>query len=265
MARTDARSDGSVSAVTTASSTGTWDGWDDVAVDLPPQSTARTAPAEDTPADETPAPEAPAPEVPAEEAPKKAAPKAGKKAAPKSEKKAGKAGKTGKTGKALDPAARRFRLVATTAVVLVVAALAAAVTAGVLFVQGRTLEANREGALAAGRQAAVNLTSVNFTTADADVRRVLDSSTGDFAALFGQNIDSYTGIVKEGRVVSTGEVAGAAVQSVGSDTARVLAAVNSKVQNSQLPAGESRNYRMAMDMVLGEDGVWRVAKMEFIP
>lgn len=250
MARTDARSHGGVSmaARDEVDAPAPWSGWSDVAVDLPSADAADEAvDAHDAEDDQAVADSDGDSDHDSDG----------------DTEDVGRASKASKAGQGRS--SRRFRVVAVTAVVLVAAALAAAVTAVVLFVHGRMLESNREGALAAGRQAAVNLTSVNYNTADADVRRVLDSATGDFAALFEQNLDSYTGIVRDGRVVSTGDVAGIGVDRVDSSSAHVIAAVNSKVQNSQLPNGESRNYRMSMDMVLGEDGVWRVAKMEFIP
>jgi Mce-associated membrane protein len=123
---------------------------------------------------------------------------------------------------------------------------------------------DRDAVLAASRQAAVNLVSVNYNTADADIQRVRDSSTGDFASLFGQNTDSYAGVVKQGKVISTGQVTEAGVESLDGDDAQVIAGISSKVQNTQVPQGETRQYRVEMSMHY-EDGAWKVAKMEFIP
>lgn len=159
---------------------------------------------------------------------------------------------------------RRTRIALVVGAVLALLALGAAVWTGVVWGLGAATASDRDAVLAAGRQAAVNLVSVNYNTADADIKRVEDSSTGDFASLFGQNVDSYAGIVKEGKVISTGQVTEAGVESLNGDDAQVLAAISSKVQNSQVPQGETREYRVEMSLHY-QDGAWKVAKMEFIP
>lgn len=151
------------------------------------------------------------------------------------------------------------------AALVTAAALAAATWAGVGWFQGLRQDQARADAVDAARTAAVNLTSIDFRSADRDVRKVLDHSTGEFAALFQQNLDSYTQIVKEGEVVTTGKVVEAGVESADARSARVLLAVESTVHNKQVRDGESRGYRMVAGMEKEADGQWRVARVEFTP
>ena len=173
-------------------------------------------------------------------------------------------GPAAEPGEPRTPVERRTKLALIAGAVLALVALGAVIWTGIVWGLGASAANDRENALAAGRQAAVNLVSVNFNTADADIQRVRDSSTGDFASLFGQNIDSYAGVVKQGKVISTGQVTEAGVESLDGDQAHVLVGISSKVQNTQVPQGETRQYRVDMTMQY-TDGAWKVAQMEFIP
>jgi Mce-associated membrane protein len=148
--------------------------------------------------------------------------------------------------------------------VVTVLLLAAAITAGVFWANGAAEQADRENALSAARQTAVNLTTIDFNRAEEDVRRVLDGSTGDFGGLFTQNIDSYVGVVKDGEVVTTGEVAEAGVEKYDGNTASAVVAVKTTVKNKTVPNGEQRFYRLVEQMEK-HDGRWLVSRVEFVP
>ena len=130
--------------------------------------------------------------------------------------------------------------------------------------KGQSTEAGRENALLSARTTAVNLTTIDFATAEDDVRRVLDGSTGDFGGLFTQNLDSYVGVVKEGEVVTTGEVTEAGIESYDGETASAVVAVETTVKNKTVPDGEQRFYRLVEQMEY-QDGRWLVARVEFVP
>lgn len=160
---------------------------------------------------------------------------------------------------------RRVTTTLALGVVLVVLTGAGAVWTGVAWVHGVRTDSARDEALVAARDEAAALTSVDFRHPDQDVGKVLNNATGGFAKLFQQNRDSYTKIVKDGQVVSTGEVVGAGVETADEHSARILLAVQSRVQNKQAPNGESRAYRMVATMEKQPDRTWRVAGMEFLP
>lgn len=150
-------------------------------------------------------------------------------------------------------------------IVLAVLALLLATTigSGVLWLSGRSAEAERAAALQAARSAAVALSSINFDTADRDVQRVIDAGTGEFGELFRNNLKSYVKMVRDSHVTSTGEVTAAALSEADADTARALVAVRSDVKNASSPKGQQRQYRMKLDMVKEGDR-WLVSKLEFV-
>ena len=142
--------------------------------------------------------------------------------------------------------------------------LVAAVVTGILWNTGRAAEADRSAALDAAEQAAVSLTSINFETAEDDVRRVVEESTGDFGGLFEQNLDSYISLVKESKIETRGEITGAGIDHFDGNTARVVLAVKADVSNQSVPDGEPRFYRMVTE-VEKKDGEWLVSRVEFVP
>lgn len=89
--------------------------------------------------------------------------------------------------------------------------MAAALTAlvGVLGVQA--YHAHQAAQLRAlylqvGRQGALNLTTIDWHHADADVRRILDSATGTFYEDFSQRSGPFVEVVKKVESISTGTV-----------------------------------------------------------
>lgn len=143
-------------------------------------------------------------------------------------------------------------------------ALVAAVVSGIVWNTGRAAESDRAAALEAARNAAVMLTSINHETAEQDVRRVVEDSTGDFGGLFAQNLDSYIALVKESKVSTQGEVTGAGIDSIDASTARAILAVKANVSNQSVPNGEARFYRMVTELEK-KDGEWLVSRVEFVP
>ncbi|WP_050803522.1 MULTISPECIES: hypothetical protein [Protofrankia] len=148
---------------------------------------------------------------------------------------------------------------------------AAAVTLTVLTVlwagtwradQARTHD--RAAALQAARQSAVNLTTINFATADQDIQRILASGTGEFADQFATNIDSYKDLVRQGKVITTGEVKETGLVSLDRNTAKVAVALSSTVKNDQTPDGEERFYRMLIEVHRQSDGHWLASRVEFV-
>jgi Mce-associated membrane protein len=160
---------------------------------------------------------------------------------------------------------RRLTVVLVAGAVAVLLLVAAAAAAVAVWVGDQTRDGRRDDAAAAARNLAVALTSINHDTADADVQRVIDASTGDFRNLFTQNLGSYTDVVRQGEVVSTGEVLDAGVQRLEGDEAYVIVAVRSDVKNKQVPDGESRNYRMMIEMQQQDAGDWLATRVDFVP
>lgn len=141
--------------------------------------------------------------------------------------------------------------------------LVSAVATSWMWLSGRSAEADRTAAADAASSASVALTSINFGTADQDIKRVIDAGTGEFGDLFRQNLDPYVHMVRDSKVTSRGEVTSVAVSRADARSAQVLVAMRSSVQNASSPQEQQRLYRMKLDMVKEGDR-WLVSKLEFV-
>ncbi|MCF7549537.1 hypothetical protein [Pseudonocardia sp. WMMC193] len=70
--------------------------------------------------------------------------------------------------------------------------------------------------------------------------------------------------MKEGRVVTTGEVTEAGIEKIDGDTASAVVAVKTTVKNKTVPNGEQRFYRL-VEQLERQDGRWLVSRVEFVP
>lgn len=95
-----------------------------------------------------------------------------------------------------------------------------------------------------GRQGAVNLTTIDYTDADADVARIIDSSTGSFRDDFQARAQPFVQLVKQAQSVTEGTVTEAGVESVAGDVAQVLVAVSVKTTSAGVVEERPRAWRM---------------------
>jgi Mce-associated membrane protein len=113
------------------------------------------------------------------------------------------------------------------------------------------------------RQGAVNLTTINYTEADADVQRILDLATGAFRDDFEQRSKPFIEVVKAAQSKSEGTVTDAGLESQHGDSAQVLVAVAVK---SRTAGGEEapREWRMRIEVrSVGDDA--KVSNVVFVP
>lgn len=146
-----------------------------------------------------------------------------------------------------------------------VAALAALI--GYLGVQEHRAQQSadlRELYLQTGRQGAVNLTTIDWHHADADVQRILGMATGTFYDDFSQRSQPFVEVVKKVQSVSTGTVAVSGVESATDTGAQVLVAVNVRTTTNEAPEESSRSWRMRLSIQkVGNDA--KVSNVEFVP
>lgn len=133
----------------------------------------------------------------------------------------------------------------------------------------RTYESNRAEAqrnlfLQVGRQGALNLTTISFETADADVQRILDSATGTFYDDFQQRAEPFVEVVKQAQSKSEGTISEAGLESSSDDEAQVLVAVSVRTSNAGAPDQAPRAWRMRLLVQKVDDGA-KVANVEFVP
>lgn len=117
--------------------------------------------------------------------------------------------------------------------------------------------------LQVGRQAALNLTTIDFEHADEDVQRVLDSSTGTFYDDFQARAQPFKEVVKQAKSKSVGTIAEAGVESETPDGAEILVAVTVKTSNAGAAEQEPRAWRMRITVQKVEDEA-KVANVRFV-
>ena len=118
--------------------------------------------------------------------------------------------------------------------------------------------------LAVGRQAAINLTTIDWDHADADVQRILDSATGTFYDDFAQRSAPFIEVVKQAQSKSAGTPTASGLESATADTAQVLVAMSVKTTSAGSQEPTSRSWRMRIDVQKVGDDV-KVSKVEFVP
>lgn len=130
--------------------------------------------------------------------------------------------------------------------------------------QGHEADQQRELFLQVGKQAAVNLTTIDFEHADADVERILASATDTFYDDFSKRSQPFVEVVKQAQSKSTGEVTAAGVESEDADSAQVLVAVTVKTSNAGAPEQQPRAWRMRITVKKVEAEA-KVSNVEFVP
>ena len=156
------------------------------------------------------------------------------------------------------------RLVAVLGLILVVA-LSALVGWLVVRTHRATQVDDRQSQIVqAARQGALNLTTIDWQRADADVQRILDSATGEFYDDFAKRSAPFIKVVKEAKSTSSGSIIEAGLESESGDAAQVLVAVAVKTANVGVPAQDPREWRMRIAVQKVGDAM-KVSNVEFVP
>lgn len=119
--------------------------------------------------------------------------------------------------------------------------------------------------LEVGKQGALNLTTIDYTRADADVQRILDSSTGAFREEFAGRSAALADVVEQAQSTSSGTVTAAGVESMTADEARVLVALSVATANRGAPAQQPRYWRMRVTVSKVDGGGAKISKVDFVP
>jgi Mce-associated membrane protein len=130
--------------------------------------------------------------------------------------------------------------------------------------QDREAQAHRNLYVQVARQAAVNLTTINYTEVESDIKRILDSATGTFHDDFQNRSQPFVEVVKKVQSKSEGTVAEAALLSDAKDQAQVLVAVSVKTSTAAGPDQEPRRWRMRISVDKAGDSA-KVSNVEFVP
>ena len=130
--------------------------------------------------------------------------------------------------------------------------------------QVRHIERVRQEMVAAARQGAINLTTIDHEHVDEDVQRILDSSTGVFRDDFAQRAKPFSEAARRAQSKSVGTVTEAALESADGDEGRVLVAMNVMTSNRGVPEQQPQGWRMRVTVTRVDDEA-KVSKVEFIP
>ena len=153
----------------------------------------------------------------------------------------------------------------TASVVAIVALLGVGGWLGFRLHQDDQVRAQRSLYVQVARQTAINLTTINYTEVDADIKRVLDSATGGFHEEFQNRSQPFVEVVKKVQSKTEGTIAEAGLLSYTGDQAQVLVAISVKTSMAGAPPDqEPRRWRMRLTVDKNGEGA-KVSKVEFVP
>jgi Mce-associated membrane protein len=165
-----------------------------------------------------------------------------------------------------EPSARKSSLRRTILLgVAIVVALATLVGwLGFRSYQSHQAQAQRSLFLQVAKQGALNLTTIDWQHADADVQRILDGATGQFQDDFTARSGPFIEIVKKAKSVTVGTVTEAGLESVSADNAQALVAVAVATSNAGTAEPEPRAWRLRVFVQKVGDQA-KVSNVEFVP
>ncbi|MHA3021757.1 hypothetical protein ACXPWS_16090 [Mycobacterium sp. BMJ-28] len=130
--------------------------------------------------------------------------------------------------------------------------------------ESRQAQQQRDLFLQAGRQGALNLTTISDIDAEAAMQRILESSTGIFHEQVESKSQEFVALVHQAQTKSMGTIAEAGVESEQDQQAQVLVAVNVTASNVGVSDQQARSWRLRVT-VRQVGGGTKVSNVEFVP
>ncbi|MCV7042175.1 mammalian cell entry protein [Mycolicibacterium moriokaense] len=131
-------------------------------------------------------------------------------------------------------------------------------------IQTRQAHVQNHAFIEAAQQGVLNMTTIDYAEVDADIQRILDTSTGSFHDDFQQRSQSFIDVVKEAKSKSEGSIIASGLESQDGDNAQVLVAVSVKTSSGGVPEQSPRTWRMRVS-VAKVGGVVKVSDVRFVP
>lgn len=156
------------------------------------------------------------------------------------------------------------RLATVSGLVIVVALGALTGWLGFRAYQSHQAQQQRALLVQVARQAALNLTTIDWQHADADIQRILDSATGTFYDDFSKRSKPFVDVVKKAQSKSVGTITESGLESQSGDEAQVLVAVSVNTSNLGAAEQEPRYWRMRISVQQTGDEV-KVSNVAFVP
>jgi Mce-associated membrane protein len=132
-------------------------------------------------------------------------------------------------------------------------------------VREKQAQAHRQMLVGVGRQAALNLTTIDALTVDTDIKRILDSSTGIFHDDFEKRSGPFVQAVTQAQSSSVGTVTEAGLENQDGDDAQVLVAVAVKTATAGVEEPQPRAWRMRITVTQHAGQEPKVSNVEFVP
>ena len=130
--------------------------------------------------------------------------------------------------------------------------------------QSQKAQDQRSQFLGVARQGALNLTTIDWQHADADVRRILDGATGEFYNDFAKRSQPFIEVVQQAKATTVGSITEAGLESETADTAQALVAVSVQTSNAGETDQVPRAWRMRISVQRVGDQV-KVSNVGFVP
>jgi Mce-associated membrane protein len=130
--------------------------------------------------------------------------------------------------------------------------------------QAHQAQTERGQLVQAARQGALNLTTIDWQRADADVQRILDGATGEFYDDFAKRSQPFIQLVKQSRSTTAGTVTEAGLESQTAGSAQVLVAVTVMTSNAGAPQLDPHAWRMRISVQRAGEAA-KVSNVEFVP
>ena len=130
--------------------------------------------------------------------------------------------------------------------------------------QSHQAQAQRSQFLQVARQGALNLTTIDWQHAEADVHRILDGATGEFYDDFAKRSQPFIEVLKKAQAKTVGTITEAGLESETTDSAQALVAVSVQTSNAGEPEQVPRAWRMRINVQKVGDQV-KVSDVGFVP
>lgn len=125
-------------------------------------------------------------------------------------------------------------------------------------------DAQRNVFIQVARQGALNLTTIDYEHAEADIQRILDSATGAFYDDFDKRSQPFIEVLKKAQAKSVGSITEAGIESESDQEADILVSVNVETTNAGSAEQTPRAWRMRIS-VTQADGQPKVSNVAFVP
>lgn len=164
----------------------------------------------------------------------------------------------------VEPGASHVRMAVLAGLLAVLAVAGLGGWLGFRAYQTHQSDVQRNLLLQVARQGALNLTTIDYEHAEADIQRILDSATGAFYDDFAKRSQPFIEVVKKAQAKSIGTVTEAGIESATDDETQVLVAVNVNTTNAGATEQTPRAWRMRI-AVTQADGQAKVSNVAFVP